>query len=105
MKNPALVKKYAQAFAQAAADEKEFAASGADVRAFLDVFIGQADLRRAVASPFINARKRQAILDTVLGRLGPGPKATRFLRLLQRHKRSATAITMPVGHQVVRDAV
>jgi F-type H+-transporting ATPase subunit delta len=87
MKSPALVKKYAQAFAQAVADEKEFAAVGAEVRAFLEVFLAHADFRRAVVSPFINARKRQALLATVLGRLGTGPKATRFLTLLQRHKR------------------
>jgi F-type H+-transporting ATPase subunit delta len=87
MKNPALIRKYAQAFAQAVADEKEFAAVGAEVRAFLEVFLSHAELQRAVISPFINARKRQALLATVLGRLGTGPKASRFLTLLQRHKR------------------
>ncbi|HPW16946.1 MAG TPA: ATP synthase F1 subunit delta [Candidatus Aminicenantes bacterium] len=87
MKNPALVKKYARAFAQAVADEREFAAVGADVRAFLEAFEAHAALQRAVVSPFVNARKRQAVLGEVLARLGTGPKAGRFLRLLQRHKR------------------
>lgn len=87
MKNPALVKKYAQAFAQAAADEKEFAASGAEVRSFLEAFAAHAGLRRAVVSPFVNARKREAVLAEVLARSGTGPKAGRFLRLLQQHKR------------------
>ena len=87
MKNPALIKKYAQAFAQAVADEKEFAAVGAEVRAFLEAFASHADLRRAVVSPFVNGRKREAVLGEVLARLGTGPKASRFLRLLQHHKR------------------
>lgn len=87
MKNPALVKKYAQAFAQAAADEQEFAAVGAEVGAFLEVFLAHPELPRAVVSPFVNARRRQAVLDEVLARLGTGPKAGRFLRLLQQHKR------------------
>lgn len=87
MKNPALVKKYAQAFALAAADETEFAAAGSEVRAFLDAFLAHAGLRRAVVSPFVGARKREAVLDQVLARLGTGPKAGRFLRLLQQHKR------------------
>jgi F-type H+-transporting ATPase subunit delta len=87
MKNPALVKKYAQAFARAAADEREFAAAGAEVRAFLEAFAAHAELRRAVVSPFVNARRREAVLGEVLARLGTGPKAGRFLRLLQQHKR------------------
>ena len=87
MKSPVLIKKYAQAFAQAVADETEFAAVGAEVRAFLEAFRSHADLRRAVVSPFVNARKREAILGDVLSRLGTGPKASRFLRLLQHHKR------------------
>lgn len=87
MKNLVLVKKYAQALAHAAGDETEFASVGADVRAFLGIFLGHADLRRALVSPFVNARRREAILAEVLRRVGPGPKASRFLGLLQRHKR------------------
>ena len=87
MKNPVLVRKYAQAFAQAVADENEFAAVGAEVRAFHDLLGSREDLRRALVSPFVNARRRQALLATVVGRLGTGPKASRFLGLLQRHKR------------------
>lgn len=87
MKSPALIKKYAQAFAQAVADEKEFTAVGAEVRAFLEAFRSHADLRRAVVSPFVNARKREAVLGEVLARLGTGPKSSRFLALLQHHKR------------------
>jgi len=87
MKSPVLIKKYAQAFAQAVADEKEFASAGTEVRAFLEAFRSHADLQRAVVSPFVNARRREAILGEVMARLGTGPKATRFLRLLQHHKR------------------
>ena len=87
MKNLTLVKKYAQALAQAVGDEKEFASVGADVRAFLALFVARADLRRALVSPFVNARKREEILSEVLERLGTGPKTSRFLKLLQHHKR------------------
>jgi F-type H+-transporting ATPase subunit delta len=87
MKNLALVKKYADGLARALADEREFAAVGADVRAFLEVFLSRADLRRALVSPFVNARKREAVLAGVLSLSGTGPKASRFLTLLQHHKR------------------
>jgi F-type H+-transporting ATPase subunit delta len=87
MKNLVLVKKYAQALAQAVLDAKEFESVGAEVRGFLDLIGSHEGLRAALGSPFVNARKRSAVLDEVLARLGTGPKAARFLRLLFEHKR------------------
>jgi F-type H+-transporting ATPase subunit delta len=87
MKNLALVKKYAQALAQAVEDEKEFTSVGAEVRAFLALFVAREDLERALVSPFVNARKRAEILGEVLERLGTSPKTSRFLKLLQHHNR------------------
>jgi len=87
MKNLALVKKYAEGLARALEDEKEYESVGAEVRAFLEVFLSRKDLQRALVSPFVNARRRDAILGEILPRAGTGPKASRFLTLLQEHKR------------------
>jgi F-type H+-transporting ATPase subunit delta len=87
MKNLALVKKYAQGFVQAVLDEAEYASVGGEVRAFLALLDSRSDLRRALVSPFVNARRKAAVLDEVLSRLGTGPKARRFLALLLKHKR------------------
>ena len=87
MKNLALVRKYADGLADALKDDREYASVGAEVRAFLELFLSHEDLRRALVSPFVNARKRDAILGEVLSRAGTGPKASRFLTLLQHHKR------------------
>jgi len=87
MKNQALVRKYAEGLAQALKDEREFESVGAEVRAFRDLFVSREDLRKALVSPFVNARKKAAILDGVLAGSGTGPKTSRFLSLLLRHKR------------------
>ncbi len=87
MRSLTLVKKYADGLAGALEDEPEYEAVAGQVRAFHEVWLSSGDLRRALASPFINARRREAILGEVLIRLGAGPKASRFLGLLQRHKR------------------
>lgn len=87
MRNPTLVKKYAEALAQALKDEGEFGAVAAEVKAFLDLFASREDLRRALTSPFVKARSKEAILDEILSRDGTGPKASRFLKLLLEHKR------------------
>jgi len=87
MKNQALVRKYADGLVQALQDEREFESVGAEVRAFRDLYVSREDLRRALISPFVNARKKSAVLDEVLAGSGNGPKASRFLSLLLRHKR------------------
>jgi F-type H+-transporting ATPase subunit delta len=87
MKNLALVKKYADGLARALEGEREYASVGADVRKFLELFLSRADLRQALVSPFVNARKKAVILDEILPGLGMGPKAYRFLALLLHHKR------------------
>ena len=46
MKDPGIVKKYAAALAGAVKDQREFDAVGAEIRAFLDLFLSREDLRR-----------------------------------------------------------
>jgi F-type H+-transporting ATPase subunit delta len=87
MKNLALVRKYADGLARAVEDDREFESVGAEVRAFRDLLLSHEDLRRSLVSPFVNARRREALLGEVLSRAGTGPKASRFLGLLQHHKR------------------
>ena len=87
MKNQALVRKYADGLVLALQDAPEFESVGAEVRAFRDIFVSREDLRMALVSPFINASKKSAVRDQVLAGSGTGPKASRFLSLLLRHKR------------------
>lgn len=87
MKKQALVRKYAEGLAQALQDEREYESVGAEVRAFVDLFVSRHDLSRALVTPFVNARKKAAVLDEILARSGTGPKASRFLSLLLSHKR------------------
>ncbi len=87
MKNQALVRKYADGLVQALKDEPEFESVGAQVRTFHDLFVSREDLHKALVSPFINARKKSAVLGQVLAGSGTGPKASRFLSLLLKHKR------------------
>jgi F-type H+-transporting ATPase subunit delta len=87
MKNQALVRKYAEGLAQALKDDREYESVGAEVRDFLGLFDAREDLRKALVSPFVNARKKGAVLENILASLGTGPKASRFLSLLLHHKR------------------
>jgi F-type H+-transporting ATPase subunit delta len=87
MRNLALVKKYAEGLARALADEAEYGVIGGEVRAFRDLLLSREDLCHALTSPFVNARRRAAVLDAILPGLQMSPKAARFLELLLDHKR------------------
>jgi len=87
MRNLAIVRKYADGLARALEDDQEYQAVGAEIRAFRDLFLSREDLQRALVSPFVNARRRETILAEILSQAGTGPKASRFLKLLQHHKR------------------
>lgn len=87
MRNEPIVRRYTEGLVRAVADEREFAAVAKDVRDFLGLFHASADLRAALLSPFIPAKKKAAVLESVLARAAAGPKASRFLGLLLQHKR------------------
>lgn len=87
MKNLALVKKYAQGLVLAVKDKAEYDSVTGEVRAFLDLVEKREDLRKALVSPFVNIRKKEAVLDEVLARLKSGGKAARFVKLLLGNKR------------------
>jgi F-type H+-transporting ATPase subunit delta len=56
---------------------------------FAATFAGSKDLKELLLNPSISAQKRVAILDTVNGRIGCGPKVRNFLAVLIRHERLA----------------
>jgi F-type H+-transporting ATPase subunit delta len=87
MKNQVLVKKYAQGFVQALKDEAEFEAARADLLAFIGLVEGNAELRSALASPFIGARAKALVLQDVLAKTRVSDKTARLLSLLLDHKR------------------
>ena len=87
MKNQVLVKKYAQGLVQAVKDEPEFVSVRAALGRFLDIYTRDDELRKALTSPFINARTKSRILEAVLARIAARDKTARFLSLLLEHKR------------------
>jgi F-type H+-transporting ATPase subunit delta len=87
MKNPTLVRKYTQGFVAAMADEAEFRRVLGELESFAGLVAAREDLRRALANPFLNARKRAGIVREVLERSGAGEKTVRLILLLAEHGR------------------
>lgn len=67
--------------------DREYESALASLRAFLEIYSSREDLRTALSSPFLNARKRGALLEEVAARAGVRDKALRLLGLLLAHKR------------------
>jgi F-type H+-transporting ATPase subunit delta len=89
MKNPTLVRKYTQGFVGAMTDEAEFLRVLGELEGFAGLVADRDDLRRALANPFLNDRKRTGIVREILERAGAGAKTVRLILLLAEHGRLA----------------
>lgn len=72
---------------QALKEDREYEFVLASLKAFLGIYGEREDLRAALASPFLNARRKAALLEAVAARAGVRGKALRLLDLLLAHKR------------------
>ncbi len=80
--------RYARAFADVVLDAKlNTAEVQQQLEDFAATFAGSKDLKELLLNPSISVRKRVAILDTVNGRVGCGPKVRNFLAVLIGHER------------------
>lgn len=89
MKDLALVRRYAQGFAGALADEAEYEAARASLEAFRDIYETHPQLRGIMESPFFTPRKKSEILEAVLDQAAPPVKVRRLVALLFEHGRLA----------------
>ena len=87
MKNPILAKKYTQGLVAALADGAEFRRVLRELEGFAGLVRSRDDLRRALANPFLNARKRAGIVREVLARASALDKTVRLVILLVEHGR------------------
>jgi len=87
MKNQVLVKRYGLGFLGAASSQEEYASLFQELEDFYDLVNREKSLRKALASPFIPASKKQKIAQEILKRIQAQPKLSRFLLLLIENER------------------
>ena len=87
MKNPILVKRYAQGLAGALKDEPEFIGISRELAEFQELLSAQGVLKETLASPFVTARKKAQIISDILARSGFTDKTSRLILLLLEHSR------------------
>lgn len=68
-------------------DGAEFRRVLGELEEFAGLVAGRDDLRRALANPFLNTRKRAGIARELLERAGAGAKTVRLVLLLAEHGR------------------
>lgn len=89
MKDLTLVKRYAQGFAGALADEAEYETARAGIEAFRDLYEAHPRLRSLMESPFYTPRKKAEVFEAVLDSAALPVKARRLVGLLFEHGRLA----------------
>ena len=97
MRNPVLVKRYAEGLAAALKSEEEFALVQGELAAFSALLESHPKLGPILLRPFLTTAKKTAIAREILEREGYAPKSRRFLLLLVQHRR------LDILSSVVRD--
>jgi F-type H+-transporting ATPase subunit delta len=87
MKNPILVKRYAEGLAQALPEAEEYESVRGRLAAFNAMIEGRADLRTALLRPFLGRSRKAALVAALLEAIKADGKSTRFLELLLRRGR------------------
>ena len=87
MKNQVLIKRYTQGLVNALKDDAEFRQIAEDIAGFAEAASSREDLRRALANPFLNTRKRASIVEEILDVMACREKSKKFLGLLVEHGR------------------
>ncbi len=87
MKNPTLVKRYAEGLARALPREDEYNSVRGRLAAFNAMIEGREDLRAALLRPFLNTTRKAALVHALLDAIKADGKTVRFLDLLLRHGR------------------
>jgi len=97
MRNPVLVRRYAEGLAAALKSEEEFALVQGELSAFAALLESHPKLGLVLLRPFLTTAKKTAIAREILEREGYAPKSRRFLLLLVQHRR------LEILFPVVRD--
>lgn len=87
MRHQAAVRRYAQGLVRAIKEDREYEPALSSLQVFLEVYSSREDLRTALSSPALNARRKASLLEDVAARTGVRGKAMRFLSLLLAYKR------------------
>jgi F-type H+-transporting ATPase subunit delta len=87
MRNPVLVKRYAEGLVAALKSEEEYALVHGEIEAFAGLLKSYPQLGGILLRPFLATAKKEAIVREVLEREEFSPKSRRFLLLLVRHHR------------------
>lgn len=87
MRNPVLVKRYAEGLAAALKSEEEFSLVHGEISAFVALLETHPKLGAAMLRPFLTTAKKTAIAGQVIESEGWSAKTRRFLLLLIHHRR------------------
>jgi F-type H+-transporting ATPase subunit delta len=87
MRNPLLVKRYAEGLAGALRDDGEFALVHRELGEFESLLRNHVRLHSLLFRPFLSSVKKAAIIEEILERETRSEKTRRFIRLLVRHGR------------------
>jgi F-type H+-transporting ATPase subunit delta len=84
----AVAERYAAALADVALERKSGEAIRKDLAAFVETFLGSADLRNALESPAVDGTVKNKIITAVAAKMGLNDAVRNFICLIVDHRRT-----------------
>jgi F-type H+-transporting ATPase subunit delta len=84
----AVARRYAEALADVALEQKSADAVRRDLQAFIDMFFGSADLRNALESPAVSPETKHKVVEMIAEKMGLAPALRNFVYLIVDHRRA-----------------
>ncbi|MBF0183845.1 MAG: ATP synthase F1 subunit delta [Magnetococcales bacterium] len=103
MHESTLAKRYANALAELAIEDKQLETVGKDLNRFLELFTSLPELRFLLTSPTSESKEQHAILATYLGKANPAEITRNFLRLLVDKRRMSLIESIVVAYNLFMD--
>ena len=84
----AVAERYAAALADVALERKSGEAIRKDLAAFVETFLGSADLRNALESPAVDGAVKNKVISAIAAKMGLNEAVRNFVCLIVQHRRS-----------------
>lgn len=98
-----IAKRYARAFFEIAAEEKQFEKFFHELRSFSGIVEGNESLREFLANPVFDQHDKRGVVDAVLNKVGMSGITANFLRLLADKRRMGILNDIVVCYRELMD--
>lgn len=105
MTGSSIAKRYAKAFFEIAAEDRQFEEYYRELQSFAEVVEGNENLKEFLANPIFDQREKRDVVDAILQKMGMKGISASFIRLLADKRRIGVLSDVVACYRELMDAI